>query len=80
MPDSIHNLLARCIPPDGVSARLCSDCHHSAHEPGQCAQDNCGQSEIVNTSPLARSFQAYDLMGRPISLGGLRVFPPIIQQ
>lgn len=25
----------------------CPDCNHPIHEPGQCARDNCGSSEII---------------------------------
>lgn len=35
-----------------MTATRCPDCHHAAHRPGQCPQDNCGEQQISHAAAL----------------------------
>lgn len=58
-----------------LAREVCRDCKHEAHDPGQCAQDNCGESEICHRTPMSGLFLAKDPQGRPAySTGTAQVF------
>jgi hypothetical protein len=39
-------------------SKMCRDCKHTEHEPGQCPYDNCDDSELVRSSS---SYQPDDM-------------------
>ena len=41
-----------CVPKSVRQAmeHSCFECVHKAHEPGECEQCNCGESELMHTS------------------------------
>ncbi len=41
---------------------FCPTCHHAPHQPGQCEQCNCGESEIV--VPTGRTSYVWGGTGR----------------
>lgn len=41
-----------------MESERCTDCKHAAHEPGQCPNDNCGDSELIRA---ADGYSAQDM-------------------
>ncbi len=51
---------------------MCPDCNHSEHDPGQCSNCNCGESELLELTPNSEAFSVLDECAQ-ITHRGIRV-------